>query len=70
MHEMTSGPELQLRRIAMGVDQGAVDRAAKRYQGWASRIEGKAKVKPTLADEYLAALATFGAIPTVRVEAA
>lgn len=72
-----TGPELQLKRIAMGVTQAEL--AAKIVDprtgeptnaSWVTRREGKARVRPVDEAAYLTGLATFGTVPTVRIEVA
>lgn len=68
--EMVSGPELQLRRVAMGLTQTALQERIGARPGWVYRQETKARVKPADAERYLAGLATFGTVPTVEVKVA
>lgn len=62
-----TGPELELKRVAMGVDQGPLARAAGVTQQTISRWENAARVREDKAKRYLEALATFGTIPTIVV---
>lgn len=64
----TTGKELQLKRIAMDVDTKDVARAMGVLVSRISHIEGSRKVTDKAAARYLAALATFGTVPTVSVE--
>lgn len=63
-----TGKELQLKRIAMDVDAKDVARAMGAKVSRISHIENSRKVTEKAAAGYLTALATFGTVPTVRVE--
>ena len=69
---MTTGPDLQLRRVAMGITQAALAERMGVSPNWVTRRESKARVKAEDAEKYLTGLATFGTVPTVvvRTEAA
>lgn len=64
---MTSGTDLRLKRIAMNVALGALAEKIGVSDGSVSRWETSVRVPPKTKDRYLAALATFGTIPTVTV---
>lgn len=68
--DMTTGPDLQLRRVAMGVTQAALAARCGVTSNWISRRESKARVKAEDAEKYLTGLGTFGTVPTVEVRAA
>lgn len=68
--DMTTGPDLQLRRVAMGVTQIALAERMGVSPNWITRRESKARVKAEDAQKYLAGLATFGTVPTVEVKVA
>jgi transcriptional regulator with XRE-family HTH domain len=68
-NEMTTGPDLRLRRTAMHVTASALAARINVSLSWVSRRESLAVVKEAEAQRYLAGLATFGAVPTVTVEA-
>ena len=71
MNDMqTTGPDLQLRRVAMGITQVRLAEAMGVTTNWITRRESKARVKAEDAEKYLAGLATFGTVPTVKVEVA
>ena len=67
VNDMT-GVELRLTRIAMGVDTADLQKVMG-YKSPASisHIETRGKVRPDTVARYLAALATFGTVPTVTV---
>jgi len=64
---MTTGKHLKLKRIAMDVPQGALAERIGVPVPSVSRWEGARLVTDKAAARYLAALATFGTIPTVDV---
>lgn len=66
--QMTTGPDLQLRRVAMGVTQAALAERMGVNANWVTRRESKARVKAEDAEKYLTGLATFGTVPTVTVQ--
>lgn len=67
---MQTGPDLQLRRVAMGVTQAALAERIGVNPNWITRREARARVKAEDAERYLAGLATFGTVPTVEVKVA
>lgn len=69
-NEMQTGPDLQLRRVAMGITQAALAEAMGVSPNWITRRESKARVKAEDAAKYLTGLATFGTVPTVEVKVA
>jgi transcriptional regulator with XRE-family HTH domain len=68
--DMTTGPDLRLRRTAMGVTQTDLASRIGTSVSWVTRRESLANVKPKDAEKYLTGLRTFGAVPTVTVEVA
>ena len=68
--DMTTGPDLQLRRVAMGITQAALAERIGVNPNWITRRESKARVKAEDAEKYLTGLATFGTVPVVEVRAA
>ena len=59
-----SGLDLKLRRIALDVKAKDLAAALGRTSAYVSRIEARRVVAPEVADEYLSALAAFGAVTT------
>lgn len=71
MHnEMTTGPDLRLRRTAMHVSQTELALRIGVSVSWVTRRESLAVVKDKDASRYLTGLATFGNVPTVTVKVA
>ena len=71
MHsEMTTGPDLRLRRTAMHITASALAERLNVSLSWVSRRESLAVVKEADAKRYLSGLATFGTVPTVEVRVA
>lgn len=68
--DMTTGPDLQLRRVAMGVTQAALAERIGVNPNWVTRRESKARVKAEDAEKYLTGLATFGTVPEITVKVA
>ncbi len=68
--EVTTGPDLRLRRTAMNVTQTDLAARIERSVSWVTRRESLAVVKSADADRYLTGLRTFGPVPTVTVEVA
>lgn len=66
---MTTGKELELKRRALDVSQGALADAIGVPQSSVSRWERARVVTDKAAARYLRGLATFGTIPTVAIEA-
>ncbi|MES2210946.1 MAG: helix-turn-helix transcriptional regulator [Chloroflexota bacterium] len=64
---MNTGKDLTLKRIAMDVPAGALAERIGVSGSTLSRWENSRRVTTKAADRYLAALATFGTIPTVDV---
>lgn len=67
---MTPGPDLRLRRTAMGITQTALAKRLNVSLSWVSRRESLANVNEKDAARYLGGLATFGTVPIVKVERA
>jgi DNA-binding transcriptional regulator YiaG len=65
---MQTGRDLKLRRVAMDVSQSALAEKIGVPVSSVSRWEGARYVTTKAAERYLAALATFGTIPTVDVD--
>lgn len=65
---MTTGKELRLKRIAMDVRTGDLAERLGVSSARISRWETLGAVREKDLVRYLEALATFGTVPTVRVE--
>lgn len=63
----TTGKELELKRTAMDVAPKDLAVAMRVQVSRISHIENSRRITPAAEAKYLAALATFGTIPTVTV---
>lgn len=70
MRSAMTGTDIQLRRIAMGLTQSQVAERMNVTTEWVGYRERAARVKAKDAERLLAALATFGTVPTVEVKVA
>lgn len=64
----TTGKELELKRTAMDVQPKELAQVMGVGVSRISYLENSRRVTPAAEAKYLAALATFGTIPTVTVE--
>lgn len=64
---MTTGKELQLKRIAMDVQAGALAERVGVTNSTISRWENSRRVATKAETRYLTGLATFGTIPTIDI---
>ena len=62
-----SGNELKLTRLAMAVQAQELAERMGKSRSSLSHIESRGRVQQKTADAYLAALATFGTVPTVTI---